>query len=82
MSDSGIVTLIEEYKLTLIKAYINDKYLQADSERLDLNSRISVVESNFRYRAYAKFLNWFVLMRISVEICIFVLQCGFCLMLM
>ena len=32
MSDSGIVTLIEEYKLTLIKAYINDKYLQADSE--------------------------------------------------
>ena len=76
MSDSGIVTLIEEYKLTLIKAYINDKYLQADSEtrwenehevsgqhkwkeqdRLDLNSRISVVESNFRYRAYAKFLN-------------------------
>ena len=76
MSDSGIVTLIEEYKLTLIKAYINDKYLQADSEtrwenehevsgqhwrkeqdRLDLNSRISVVESNLRYRAYAKFLN-------------------------
>ena len=76
MSDSGIVTLIEEYKLTLIKAYINDKYLQADSEtrweneqevsgqhwrkeqdRLDLNSRISAVESNFRYRAYAKFLN-------------------------
>ena len=76
MSDSGIVTLIEEYKLTLIKAYINDKYLQADSEtrwenehevsghhwrkeqdRLNLNSRISVVESNFRYWAYAKFLN-------------------------
>ena len=58
--------------LGLIKACVNDKYLQADSEtrwenehevsgqhwrkeqdKLDLNSRIFVVESNFR----RKFLN-------------------------
>ena len=58
--------------LGLIKANVNDKYLQADSEtrwenehevsgqhwrkeedKLDLNSRIFVVESNFR----RKFLN-------------------------
>ena len=84
-----------------LKACVNDKYLQADSEtrwenehevsghhyrkeqdKLDLNSRISVVESNFRYRSHANFSNWFVLKRISVDIRLFVLQCGFCRMLM
>ena len=32
MSYSCIVTLTEKLRLGLIKAYINDKYLQADSE--------------------------------------------------
>ena len=32
MSYSSIVTLIEEFMLGLIKACVNDKYLQADSE--------------------------------------------------
>ena len=67
-------TLIEELMLGLIKACVNDKYLQADSEtrwenehevsgqhwrkeqdKLDLNSRIFVVESNLRYRVYGNF---------------------------
>ena len=37
-----------------------------------------MVESNLRYRVYGNFLNCFVLKRISVDICFFVLQCGSC----
>ena len=50
---------------------VSGQHYRKEEDKSDLNSRISVVESNFRYRVYGNFSNWFVLKRISVDICLF-----------